>query len=70
MSGVGGGSWIPKVMGSEPVSNELGGVAAEQRIDHLILKSFRKRVTSWEEGQRIEFEYMDLPDKIPAFGAN
>ena len=55
VSDFGGANWIPKVMSTRPASRNPVGVGAEQVVEHLILKQFRKRVTSWEEGQRIEF---------------
>ena len=70
MSDFGGSSWIPKVVETRPASRSPEGVGAEQVIEHLILKQFRKRVISWEDGQRVEFEYLDIPAQITSMSEN
>ncbi len=69
VSDFGGSDWIPKVVSTASAS-ETGGVGAEQLIEHLILKPFGKRVTSWEDGHRVEFEYVGLPEQIEFMSEN
>ena len=70
LSDFGGSAWIPKVKSAAPASDLKSGVGAEQLIDHLILGNFRKRVTAWTEGQRVEFAYLDLPEQIKSMTEN
>ena len=66
----GGAAWVPKVLSAKPATDAQDGVGAEQLIDHLILNDHTKRVTSWTDGQSVEFEYDGLPEQIEFLSEN
>ena len=70
LSDFGGATWIPKITAAEAATDARDGVGAEQLVEHLILEPHTKRVTSWTEGQRVEFEYDGLPEQIALLTEN
>ena len=66
LSDFGGKSWKPKVVEARAATDQTSGVGAEQLIQHLILKEFTVRVTEWEEGQRLIYEFDGLPAQLPS----